>query len=265
MTNSIQHFTHGQFRCTLFAENKRTVPADKMYPDIPADELQPIVTANGLEAGITFAINVLLIDTGSEKILIDAGYGGLVDGLESEGIPHSEIDHIIVTHGHDDHIGGILTAGGTAAFPNAQYWIPRIEWKQWHKSDAPFCEFQHIVKSTLPNDRIHLLDDGDNFMTGFTAMAMPGHRDGMMGVIIESEGQSMLHIADVMHHPLQLIYPHWCVGIDHNKPQARQTRRMVWQRVADEHMQVFSAHVAGTGRGTIIAADGIWQWQVVEG
>ena len=142
MAEAIQKFTHGQFNCTLFAENRRTVPADRMYPDIPANEFQAVVARYGLEAGISFAINVLLIDTGSEKILIDTGYGkgGLYDGLASEGINHSEINHIIITHGHDDHIGGILT-DDMIAFPDARYWIPRIEWEQWTQSDEPFVSF----------------------------------------------------------------------------------------------------------------------------
>ena len=85
-----------------------------------------------------------------------------------------------------------------------------------------------------------------------------------MGIIIKSGNNQLLHIADVIHHPLQVTNPDWCVSIDSNKQLARQTRRMVWQGAADENMLVFSAHVDGSGRGFITEDDGIWKWQAVE-
>jgi hypothetical protein len=73
----------------------------------------------------------------------------------------------------------------------------------------------------------------------------------------------MLHIADVAHHALQCAYPTWCVDFDEDKVTARQTRRAMWQRAADENLLVFSYHIWQSGRGHVTASGDTWTWQPV--
>jgi hypothetical protein len=81
----------------------------------------------------------------------------------------------------------------------------------------------------------------------------------MMGVVIESSGEQLLHIADMMQHVLQVKYPDWCVNFDEDKPTARNSRRRVWQRAADENLIVQSYHAWQSGR--VIPSGESWTWQ----
>jgi len=69
----------------------------------------------------------------------------------------------------------------------------------------------------------------------------------------------------VMHHVIQVKYPDWCVNFDEDKPLARQSRRRVWQRAAEENLMVQSYHVWQSGRGLIVPTDDRWTWQPVKG
>lgn len=262
MAEETFYFTHGDLNCMVFNEKNREGAADQMYASVPEAERNAVLAEFGLDGVVPSAINVLLINTGDEQILIDTGLGqgALYTGLETEGVSYRDIDHIIITHGHGDHIGGILDNDGEIVFPNAQYWINETEWGQWQPSGDSYSELQEKVKATLPSDRVHLISGDGEFMAGFSPMYMPGHCKGMMGVIVESGGEKMLHIADVMHHPLQVKYPDWCVGFDRDKPKARETRRRVWQRAAAEDMLVFSYHVWKGGRGRISESGDSYEW-----
>ena len=263
MAEETFYFTHGNMKCIVFNEKNRQSPADQMYATVPEDEREAVMTEFGLDGNVPSAINVLLIDTGDEKILIDTGLGqgALYTGLATEGIVYDEIDQIIVTHGHGDHIGGILDNDGGLVFPNAHYWINETEWGQWDESGDSYSELQQKVKDTLPAEKVHLIRDEGEFMAGFSPMFIPGHCKGMMGVIVESAGKKMIHIADVMHHPLQVKYPDWCVNFDRDKPKARETRRKVWERAADEQMLVFSYHVWRGGQGRITRQGSTFEWE----
>ena len=107
MAEEIFHFTHGGLKGIIFNEKNRASSADQMYSSVPDNERERVIAEFGLDGNVPSAINVLLIDTGAEKILIDTGLGqgALYAGLESEGIGFDEINHIIVTHGHGDHLG----------------------------------------------------------------------------------------------------------------------------------------------------------------
>ena len=255
MTEEIYHFELGSFKCITFNEMNRESPADRMYASVTDDERARALSEFGLDGTVPSAINVTLIDTDNEKILIDTGLGALgtgalYDGLATEGIAHEAIDHIIITHGHGDHIGGIVDTNDHLVFPNTHYWIGKTEYESWSDTTYRTYAIRKRVSDAIPTDRLHIVDGENEFLPGFSLMPLPGHCVGMMGVIIESAGERAVHIADVMHHVIQVKYTDWCVSFDEDRPQARESRRRVFQRAADEDMLVISYHVWRGGRGT---------------
>jgi len=256
------HFKLGDFNCILFNEMNRTSPADQMYASVPDDERDAVMDEFDLDGSVPSAINVLYIDTGDAKILIDTGLGQgtLYDGLASEGISHDSIDHIIITHGHGDHIGGIIDDDDNLVFPNAEYWIGQAEYESWSDTDYRTYAIRKRVNDAIPTERLHVVSDESEFLPGFSFMPLPGHCIGMMGVIIESAGERAVHIADVMHHIIQVKYTDWCVSFDEDRPQARESRRTVFQRAVDDNLLVISYHVWKGGRGRITAEDDTFIW-----
>ena len=266
MTEEIYHFNLGDFKCITFNEMNRESAAEQMYTSVPEDERNSVLAEFSLQEKVPSALNVLLIDTGDEKILIDTGLGALATGalyagLATEGISHNEIDHIIITHGHGDHIGGIVDADDNLVFPNAHYWIGKTEYDSWSDTEYRTYAIRKRVNDAIPSDRLHIIADENEFMTGFSLMPLPGHCIGMMGVLIESAGERAIHIADVMHHIMQVKYTDWCVSFDEDRPQARESRRRVFQRAADENLLVISYHVWKGGRGRISTDDDNFVWE----
>jgi len=119
----------GDFSCTVIGDSDQRYPIDaviNMFPNIPADQVELEARRYEVEPGlIGFAINILLIESGEHHILVDTSVGGadspLLDSLHSLGVRPERIDRVIITHGHSDHIGGIIGASGEPNFPNARY------------------------------------------------------------------------------------------------------------------------------------------------
>ncbi len=266
------HFQLGDFRCIAINERDRETPADAMFGNIPADERAQVLAEFGLlgRGMIPDAFNVLYIDTGQDKILIDTGrgQGDLYAGLAAEGIAREAISKIYITHGHGDHIGGLLDAENTIAFPNADYFIGQVEWDYWLRH--PDLENRVVrawadLRETLPTARITFMDtDEQEVLPGFCPVFLPGHTPGMMGLLIESGGERMLHVADVAHHPLQCAHPDYGVSFDINPLKARETRWVIWDRAERENLLVMAYHFRNAGRGHIVAKDDTWTWEPVE-
>lgn len=264
MAEATYHFELGNFRCITFNEQTRQSPVESRFGNVPAGEREPVLAEFGLGATIPSAINVLYIDADEHKILVDTGLGqgALFAGLEAEGISFDEIDRIIITHGHGDHLGGVLNAENQRVFPNAHYFIGRREWQHWqedpHNRNAQLWQ---RIREHLPVERITFIDTETEFMPGICPVFIPGHTPGQMGLLVESAGEKMLHIADAAHHALQCAYPDWSFDLDEDRAVSRVTRRQIWQRAARENLRVMGYHLLNSGRGHVVAEGDRWRWQ----
>lgn len=232
----------------------------------------------------TLNVNALLVDTGRERVLIDTGAGDAIgptlgrlpEHLRAASISPEDVDAVILTHGHFDHIGGILLAGGSLAFPNARYLVSETEWEYWTAPDLSLEEldldggFKKVfIESARRNlgaiaDRATTFETDKEIVAGFRAVAAPGHSPGHTALRISSGDEVLLHVADVFHHEgFDLEHPEWQTAFDHDPKQAFKTRQKMLDQAAAERSFVMAYHAPFPGRGHIRKMGESYGWEPI--
>ncbi|WP_376093312.1 MBL fold metallo-hydrolase [Roseomonas sp. CCTCC AB2023176] len=215
--------------------------------------------------------NAYAVNTGERLYLIDAGtvqgfaptLAHLPDALAAAGIQPAQVDALIMTHLHPDHVGGAVR-DNAALFPNAEMIVPEAEAAFWldpslaSRMPAEFRPFVQIAQGGVAayGNRVRRLAPGASPAPGFEQVALPGHTPGHTGYIVSDGGQSLLIWGDIVHAPpLQFARPAATIAFDSDQAQAAQTRGRVMDRVASDRMMVAGMHMPFPGFGHV-AKDG---------
>ncbi len=222
----------------------------------------------------SIAVNTLLVETGGQRVLIDAGTGDKwapgaagrqFATLARAGIDPASIDVVIVTHAHPDHLWGVTNADGTVLYPNAEVKIGAADIDFWGGDGADLSKspLPDDIKNTLIGvtrdhiaalgDRISAYGDGDTLAPGITAVAAPGHTPGHAAIMIEDGDHSLLNLADTGHFfATALARPDWKVAFDTDPDTAVITRTKMFDRVATDRQRVMVYHFPWPGIGHIV-------------
>ena len=239
---------------------------------IPREEAGALQAAGFRTEQPKITLNAFLITgAGRKPALIDAGYGGLApagtlgrlaEALAATGVRPEAIGTVLVSHLHPDHVGG-LTAGGAAAYPNAElvlhadeaaHWLPDAALAKAPDGAKPY--FEGARKAVAPYVGRMREHRGGEVLPGITAVHLPGHTPGHCGFRIVSGGQSLLMWADVVHLPaIQFKDPQAGVGFDVDGDRARETRRRILDAVASERTFIAGSHLDFPALGHV-ARDG---------
>lgn len=224
-------------------------------------------------AGITdhtsIHINCYLVRGGGRTILIDAGAGGfkqwggrLTANLLLAGIHPSEIDAILLTHAHPDHVGGVMNASGEAVFPNAELVAHHREVAFWEDdgnlSRAPERARGNFLVARQAfdgyRDRLRTFDAGE-VLPGMTAVPLPGHTAGHTGYRLESGGQNLLVWGDIVHFPeIQIPRPDVSIAFDQDAHLAAETRTRLLDIASSENLLIAGMHLGESAFGHIARA-----------
>jgi len=221
---------------------------------------------------LTGPVNAFLVNTGDQLVLIDAGtsdkmgptLGKLGGALAAAGVTPEQIDAVLITHMHPDHLFGVLTPAGEKMFPNAELILPEVDNTFWfddanmNAAPEPFKPFfigardcANAYKSS------QTLFSGDKeIIPGITAKAMPGHTPGHTGYVIDSGGERLVIAADIVHAPVyQFARPDWAIGFDIDPAQAIAARKAFFDEAAADRLLFAGMHLPFPGVGQV-ARDG---------
>ncbi len=185
--------------------------------------------------------------------------------MAQAGYKPEDVDVVVITHGHPDHIGG-LTKGGEPVFPKARYVFGAADFDFWKKGEnvreARKFNRELYVKICLPlADRSTFIKPGDEVVPGIRAVDAFGHSPGLLAFHIESDGKTLLNWADTCNHYVVAIQrPDLHLDVDDDKEKAVATRKRILDMAATDKLFVAGFHMPFPGLGYVEKAGGAYRW-----
>lgn len=202
----------------------------------------------------------LLLRSTGQTVLVDTGCGSLgphtgelMSSLWELGIASQEVDMVVLTHGHPDHVGGCLSPEGRPAFPNARYFMAIEEWEFWQSDpsleylNAPE-EIRELMRRTFREnvpplgDALTLVQGRKEIAPGIALLPAPGHTPGHMAVSFRRSGMTYVYASDAFLTPAHEERPHCRTAIDHDHSQAEKARRQLLREVENRSENIFGFH-----------------------
>ncbi|MCE8515928.1 MBL fold metallo-hydrolase [Ruegeria pomeroyi] len=272
----------GAARITSLSDGHLVLPAGFMFDPMPQAELPLLLARYGLE-GDTLRpdCNVTLMQSEGRNILFDAGSGAsfqdsageLVDALDAIGLTPDDITEVVFTHGHPDHLWGVLDDFDDPLFANARHLIGRVERDYWldpatvDQIGADRASFAVGAARRLEAlETLETFEDGDEILPGVAAVATFGHTPGHMSFEIREGGDALMVVGDAIgNHHLAFARPHWPSGADQDRAMGAETRVRLMQRLASERMTMIGYHLPEGGMGHVEAAEDGYRFVPLEG
>lgn len=248
-------------------------PVAGSVPQADPVAVEALLAENGLPVGdLTTAMNVVLLEIGDRRILLDAGSGPgfqptagrLLASLAGVGVAPDSIDTVVLTHAHPDHAWGLVDmASGAPVFANADYVIGEVEHAFWTAPatrDALPVDFRFLVDGATSvlsaiEARTTRVADGAEVAPGVSMMATPGHTPGHMSVALSSGDARLLVSGDVAAHPvISLARPDWAFVFDVDPEAASTTRKRILDMAATDGWPLLAYHFPFPGTGRVVRA-----------
>ena len=271
-------FTIGELECVAVADGSNTYEVGLLFVNAPADELRQALEESTSSSGeLDIPYTCLAVRAEGSWLLVDTGrgtsggpgVGKLVQNLRREGIDPADVETVILTHGHRDHIGGITDGEGQLVFPKARYIMGKEEWSFWTTGEKLIeMGWQGVIpfmrSKLLPIEgNVELIDEEKELGAGVRVIPVAGHTPGHMVVAISSSGEELWSTGDALIHPVHLERLEWYTAFDLKPGQALGAKRWVLGEVSDRGAWVHAFHFPFPGIGRAIRVGEGWRWQPV--
>jgi len=235
------------------------------FPTIPHDDWRPYESHLTEAHKVRFNLGSYLIRSDGRTVLVDTGlgpkpadapdapWGQLMHDFQANGVRPEDVDTVVMTHLHRDHVGWNLLPQSekyVPTFPNARYWMSATDWDVCHQPDVQLQRFPNAPTCVWPLAQLGLVElmKGERSITReLTALPTPGHTPGHMSLLITSRGERALVLGDVAHNPVQVHETDWVSRADMDPELTRQTRRALMERLEREEIIVAAGHFQAPG------------------
>ncbi|MDR3373407.1 MAG: MBL fold metallo-hydrolase [Ancalomicrobiaceae bacterium] len=271
----------GDFEITVISDG--SLAFEPSLWNAPQKDVVDTLAAEGRDTrSVPFQLNTLVVNTGERLVLIDTGAGGkfqqssgtLVTNLMAAGYRPEQIDTVIFTHLHPDHLWGATSANGSAlVFPNADYVCSEAEVAFWSDAALPGhvpAAMRQMVEATqlalkAIASRLKRIKSGAEIFSGIASVDTPGHTPGHISVAITSGSDALMVSGDVVANAtLSFRHPGWGIGFDMDQGQAAKTRSAFLDRCASDRTLIASYHLPFPALGRVLRNGTVYRWAPAE-
>ncbi|RCW81282.1 MBL fold metallo-hydrolase [Phyllobacterium bourgognense] len=268
----------GRFTVTALTDGYADMPYD-YFPGRAAAEVEQAAIAQftARPSGVRFLFNQYLVEDGERRILIDAGPAGsigqtgeLPQALGALGLQRDQIDAVIVTHMHQDHMGGLIV-GGKNNYPKAELYIDRRDVTHWtdpaKRSGAPDylqTSFHMAGEVVRLYPKLQAIDGEREIVRGVSIVDLTGHTPGHIGVRVEDGGQSLIMVSDMIFPVVHPGATDVFFLFEQDPAAAKAMRDSFFPRAASEGALIAATHMPFPGLGRVVADRGQMRWQVAD-
>src|ERR1700726_2526399 len=274
---SFYRFKLGTIEITVISDGTLAFPAETLWGDRAKDARGLLTSTFQPSSPVGLQINTILVNTGDKLVLIDAGCGvdkfqktagGLLGNLAAAGYAPADIDMVLFTHCHFDHLWGISDGkNASLLFPSAEFVASETEVAFWSAPELPgkvSPNQQPLVTQAnlrLARPRLRLIKAGAEVAPGVTTFDTAGHTPGHISVHISSGSEEMLLAGDVVFDPeVSFLHPEWPFGFDLDVPLATKARLAFLDRAAADRTLVSSYHLPFPGFGHVVRERSAYRW-----
>ncbi|MBI2309136.1 MAG: MBL fold metallo-hydrolase [Rhodocyclales bacterium] len=274
----------GQFEITALFDGAIELDAKLLKNATPTDLRRLLARMFVGDPKMQTAVNAYLINTGKHLVLVDTGaaklfgpsLGYVLQNMKAAGYDPAQVDTVVVTHLHGDHMGGLNDAGGKPVFPKARVMVPRGDHDFWlsqetaEKAPEGMKPFFKMARDTAAPYQTagqwQTFADGAELVPGVRAVKANGHTPGHTAYAVESAGQKLLIWGDLVHaHAVQFAKPGVSIEFDVDQKQAIATRRAIMKAMATSKTLVAGMHLPFPGIGHVRAeGGGRYAWVPIE-
>jgi glyoxylase-like metal-dependent hydrolase (beta-lactamase superfamily II) len=274
---SFYRFKLGTIEITVVSDGTLAFPAETLWGDRAEDARGLLTSTFQPPSPVGLQLNTILVNTGGKLVLIDAGCGvdkfqktagGLVGNLAAAGYAPGDIDMILFTHAHFDHLWGISDGeNASLLFPSAEFVASEAEvafWSapEWANRLSPALKPQ-VTRANLKlaSPRLRLIKAAAEVAPGVTTFDTAGHTPGHISVHISSGSEEMLLTGDVVvNSAVSFVHPEWPFGFDMDVPLATKARMAFLDRAAADKTLVGSYHLPFPGFGHVVREESGYRW-----
>ena len=271
--------TIGDVEITSLSDGLLEFDLCNFFPEIPEEDWKGQEAHLSASGGVSFNLACFLIKSDGHTIAVDTGlgpkptpetpWGNLLDDMKAHGTSPEDVDMVVMTHAHRDHIGwNLISKDGkyTPTFPNAQYYVSAKDWEACHDPALIEERFPNAPECVWPLEDLgvlNLMENGHQITSEITTLATPGHTPGHMSLLISSQGENGMVLGDILHNTAQIENTEWVSRADIDPVQTRITRLEMMDRLEREGIPVAAVHLAPPGFGKIVRENGRRFWQAL--